>query len=317
MQDEQTGAAAEDYDVWRTPLRALDEFGLGISLYFRQSVVMSGLFFLCGLASVPSIWHNTTYGNNAGTDFFALSSAAGAERKNLSFEFTAMTDFAVVILLVLFALVSRHVSGTIYARVEEVQQTAQDYSVCVLNPPPDLLDPNVYHAFFSNYGDVCGVTIAMNNGGLLTAVAAKKEIETRLCESLEGERMLEAEAEGWGLRIDPQPVWKRVGAALGLYEDAIVLWRQRGVLQKRIKVAAETQVEHAKAKRVFVIFNTGNDLTLKRGHFLQFRHGGWRKGWRYRICMQNGNCLKAVGMEDAPVVEPKSASGVGGTGVVA
>jgi len=109
MQDEQTGAAAEDYDVWRTPLRALDEFGLGISLYFRQSVVMSGLFFLCGLASVPSIWHNTTYGNNAGTDFFALSSAAGAERKNLSFEFTAMTDFAVVILLVLFALVFRHV----------------------------------------------------------------------------------------------------------------------------------------------------------------------------------------------------------------
>jgi len=201
--------------------------------------------------------------------------------------------------------------------VDEVQQTAQDYSVCVLNPPPDLLDPNVYHAFFSNYGNVCGVTIALNNGGLLTAVAAKKEIETRLRESLEGERMLEAEAEGWGLRIDPQPVWKRVGAALGLYEDAIVLWRQRGVLQKRIKVAAETQVEHAKAKRVFVIFNTGNDLTLKRGHFLQFRHGGWRKGWRYRICMQNGNCLKAVGMEDAPVVEPKSASGVGGTGVVA
>jgi len=44
MQDEQTGAAAEDYDVWRTPLRALDEFGLGISLYFRQLVVMSGFF---------------------------------------------------------------------------------------------------------------------------------------------------------------------------------------------------------------------------------------------------------------------------------
>jgi len=67
-------------------------------------------FYLCGLASVPSIWHNTTSGNNAGTDFLALGSAAGAERKNLSFEFTAMTDFAVVILLVLFVLVSRHVS---------------------------------------------------------------------------------------------------------------------------------------------------------------------------------------------------------------
>ena len=61
MKDETTGAPAEKYHIFKTPLQSLDEFGVGISLYFRQLMVLSIIFLICGIVSIPAIYHNTSF----------------------------------------------------------------------------------------------------------------------------------------------------------------------------------------------------------------------------------------------------------------
>ena len=68
-----------------------------------------------------------------------------------------MIDFVVIMILVLFALLSRKVSRMISARIDESQQTAQDYSVMIKNPPPHIHDVDIYHQRFRQYGDIVTV----------------------------------------------------------------------------------------------------------------------------------------------------------------
>ncbi len=220
-----------------------------------QLYFLSCLFLLCGIVSLPAIIHNMRF-NPAETELLARGSAAGATRADFSLRFTMAVDLTVVLLLVVFAFVSRHVGAKVAAKIDEAMQTAQDYAVCVLNPPPDLFDCDAYKALFARYGDVVSVSLALNNGGLLEAIGDKKECETRLLETVEGERLLEAEEKGHGIELQPPPVHKRLLHALGLYSDPLFLWREREALKARVAAAVEHQATFARVKRVFVIFAT-------------------------------------------------------------
>lgn len=124
--------------------------------------------------------------------------------------------------------------------------------------PPTSTHPTCSdtQAFFSKYGDVVSVSLALNNGALLEAIAAKKECETRLKETVEGTRLLEAEAQGYGIELQPSPLHKRLLHALGFYSDPLFLWQEREQLKARVAAAVEHQSKHARVKRVFIIFAT-------------------------------------------------------------
>jgi hypothetical protein len=62
----------------------------------------------------------------------------------------------------------------VVTKIDISQQTTQDYSVIINNPPHNCTDPEEYRKFFSRYGDVVFVTIALNNGDLLTTLAERK-----------------------------------------------------------------------------------------------------------------------------------------------
>ena len=56
--DPATGREAERYDIWKTSSDAFDEFGIGISLYFKT---LKGLFlviFLCAFINLVAIYQN-------------------------------------------------------------------------------------------------------------------------------------------------------------------------------------------------------------------------------------------------------------------
>lgn len=150
------------------------------------------------------------------------------------------------------------------AKIDESMQTAQDYAVCVINPPPDLFDTDAYKAFFGRYGDIVSVSMALNNGALLEAIGDKKECETRLLETVEGERLLEAEEKGYGIELQQPPLAKRILHALGLYSDPLFLWREREALKARVAAAVEHQSKYAKVKRVFILFSTEAVRVLNR-----------------------------------------------------
>lgn len=199
--------------------------------------------------------HNSRF-NPPTTDLLARGSAAGATRGDFSLAYTMFIDFTVVVLLVVFAFISRHVGSKVAAKIDESMQTAQDYAVCVLTPPPDVFDCDAYKEFFGRYGDVVSVTLALNNGALLDAIGDKKECETRLLETVEGERLLDADAKGYGIELQQPPLYKRALNALSLYSDPLFLWREREALKARVAAAVEHQAKYARVKRVFVIFAT-------------------------------------------------------------
>lgn len=87
-------------------------------------MVLSIIFLICGIISIPAIYHNTRF-NPPETSLLATGSVAGATRNDLSFQYTTMVDFVVIVILVLFALLSRKVGRMVSAKIDESQQTAQ------------------------------------------------------------------------------------------------------------------------------------------------------------------------------------------------
>jgi hypothetical protein len=60
--------------------------------------------------------------------------------------------------------------------MDEKSQTAQDYSVVVKDPDHDARDPDEWHAFFSQFGEVASITVALRNGKLLRDLARQRYV---------------------------------------------------------------------------------------------------------------------------------------------
>jgi len=87
-----------------------------------------------------------------------------------------------------FVLISVSIFS-IYLRAREVRfdedkVTTADYSLCVVNPPPDAKDPDEWRDFFEKYtedGDqVTAVTVALNNEDLINVLASRRVYENYL-----------------------------------------------------------------------------------------------------------------------------------------
>jgi hypothetical protein len=72
---DEKGRPALLYDFWRTPPEALDEFGIGVSLYFRILRALIVLFGLCAVVSIVAMVQNQQ--NQESTNY--LSTVGSAE----------------------------------------------------------------------------------------------------------------------------------------------------------------------------------------------------------------------------------------------
>lgn len=86
-----------------------------------------------------------------------------------------------VVLVILVGLLGK------YLQLREVvfdedKITSTDYSVVVKNPPPDALDPDEWHTFFSQFSEkqVTAVTIALNNDMLVRKLLNRRFYRDRL-----------------------------------------------------------------------------------------------------------------------------------------
>lgn len=106
-----------------------------------------------------------------------------------------------VVLFIIGALAIRARQNSLEVYFDEDEQTAQDYSICVLNPPADAHDPDEWKSFFENNFD-CHVTVCtvdVDNDWLVNLLARRREILEIFELTLPGveitEENLEAEAE--------------------------------------------------------------------------------------------------------------------------
>ncbi|CAM9629055.1 unnamed protein product [Scytosiphon promiscuus] len=172
------------YDVWRTSYKALDEFGIGVGLYYRQLLFLGIVITLCVVVYIPTMVHNAGF-NGADTPIYLSGTAHNASREDLSLNSNGIPDLTVTLMLVMFALVSRKMEMNTVAAIDTAQQTPQDYSVCIHSPPraaggeegTDMYDPDTYHRKFEKYGEIVFITVCLANGNLMKTVAKKRVLE--------------------------------------------------------------------------------------------------------------------------------------------
>eukprot|EP01084_Bolivina_argentea_P254662 428171_1 len=174
------GEPAKLYGFCNTGPKHLDEFGIGIGLYFRQLYYLAVVFGVCVLVYICSIIHNQGFNELAETPTWLQGTVHGAHLNDLKWTRTGIPDIIVVVILLLFSITAKKAEGIAITAIDESQQTPQDYSICVHNPPFDFIDPDSYHRQYSKYGDIVFVTVILNNGELLKKITQKRVIHHKL-----------------------------------------------------------------------------------------------------------------------------------------
>lgn len=205
----------ELYSAFCTPQAALRDFGTGVAVYFETLRYLCVICFVAFLLYLPSIYYyqSTQYdpGNDADTmDVYLLSSlmcvatvwvpcldcplhdidishrvavspttnqtfilknACAPMRWNEGINHLVVCVFLTVSLIYLGVWQSR-----LEQSYDEQVLTAQDYSVVVLNPPPHANNPTVWKKFFSQFGTVRYVTIALDNEELVALLVKRRAV---------------------------------------------------------------------------------------------------------------------------------------------
>uniref|UniRef100_A0A7S1XXG6 WW domain-containing protein n=1 Tax=Phaeomonas parva TaxID=124430 RepID=A0A7S1XXG6_9STRA len=179
------GEAAKLYNFWFDNFEALDEFGIGIALYFRQLMFMGATMTLCALISLASIERNV----NDNPDGIAASlqgSVVGTRRCSLSLDHQGASDIAVCVILTIVAYIAGKVEERSTKAIDENQQTTRDYAVRAYNLPfmgshiSEDEEFRLYKEFFGQFGQVVFITLANDNGELLYSLGRKRQYETDL-----------------------------------------------------------------------------------------------------------------------------------------
>ncbi len=87
-----------------------------------------------------------------------------------------------VFLFILGAIFIRRQQNNLEVKFDEDEQTAQDYSICISNPPPDASDPEEWKQFFeSNFNcNVAVCTVDVENDNIVQLLVKRREILQQL-----------------------------------------------------------------------------------------------------------------------------------------
>jgi hypothetical protein len=206
------------YNPFKTPHNQLGDWGLGVGLYFSTLRAIGLLMFAAGLLNIINIRYfasaeysnhqpgalrlvkgsaictdrewvvcdncNPTdnnihifsrgIGDNSTTATFAMRNAC--EGATLDQGLVNWASLVFVILgIIMLNIHLKHMEVS----YDEDEQTAQDYSVIVTNPPPDATDPEEWRQFFFDHFDGAQVTVctvAVENDLLVRSLVERREI---------------------------------------------------------------------------------------------------------------------------------------------
>jgi hypothetical protein len=230
--EDDDGNTAHLYDFFRTPSNALDEFGIGLSLYFGSVKAFFLVFSVVALTLLVAIYENKSHQHGVSTQaegnvndddlnvesgpycihsnetvptrMNLLGSVYGTRSEDLKIMKQGAADIAITLFLVIVVVGFHYLQKEEIERIDVAQQTTQDYSVVILNPPPNVLDPQVllitssssysplsslppclplsqeYYNHFSRFGDIVFITIAVKNGSLMNMFVQRKILQNNL-----------------------------------------------------------------------------------------------------------------------------------------
>lgn len=193
----------EPYPLCHDGINTFGHFGIGIGIYFAQLIILAVVCFVAGFIMVAAgqAYAAEDYGLSdptvpisAACALIAVNATSNCPngeayctvtyRPNCSLPYqAAAADLAMCFLLVMTIFFSKFVETQIEVKLDESIQTAQDYSIEVLDPNDDADDPDEWKQFFSQFGQVVYVTIIRRNAPLTELLVRKHQIVLKLKES--------------------------------------------------------------------------------------------------------------------------------------
>ncbi|CAM9599348.1 unnamed protein product, partial [Phaeothamnion confervicola] len=265
------------YHLWYTPLWQLGDFGLGLGLFFQLLIVLLLLLSVVGIINAWTIHYfaSDAYGGDqvSHRDLkLTLQGSASCDRSEyvcLNADCAVISDklrrpcelskaqgyldlVGVLMIIGILMLVGK-AQDLSAEEMDESEQTAQDYAVIVQDPDHDAKDPEEWRAFFSRFGHVTYVTVALDNGDLLEALALRRTClyNVHVNSKNEGEEKSALNITDKLTREEPLPHWKALAQKLGFMRD-LVWWHEKLVVVQA-SVAELTKRQYS-AVKVFVTF---------------------------------------------------------------
>ena len=293
------------YSTWATPLKSIGEFGIGIGLFFEVIAGYFFLLFLMFLAAIPSAkyFFEQEYSDfQPDVKIYLKGSAVCTRKQTIHFldhisgdnvtrtmnmcpltrmqgvlNLSSIACFAALVLLFWRRIMNR------MTIVDEDRQTAQDYSVCVSDPGRDDRDPKEWFDYFSQFGEVASITVALDNGELLRALAAAKghEVADLQCEgTYAAEAALRREAAEKarpGEKAASLSLSSRALTTAGTFMNEVVLGikSDRKLHDERIATQAAIRVACHKHYPVSAIFCIFEKEAGQRACLSQLSNGLW------------------------------------------
>lgn len=135
-------------------------------------------------------WMSHKYGPNAGAGPIALGGLTSIGTYNPTWELMGgavrntcllnetqgYLDLLASILFIVFIFGFGCFIDHQIEEMDESVQTTQDYSVCVADPPPDAKECDEWKDYFSQFGVVAAVTVAIDNTKILKALGREKDL---------------------------------------------------------------------------------------------------------------------------------------------
>jgi hypothetical protein len=251
--DPVTAEPAVKYSLFGS-YRELDEFGIGISLYFRQLMLLFVVLALCACVNLSTIQKNMLF-NPEGIDATLEGSVLGASREDLTFADQGTADIVTCCILAVFVFALKKIESKNIEQIDLGQQTPTDYSVRLRNVPTNVTNPDDYRRFFQDkWGDVVFVTIAYDNGPFMKALANVREHDEVIASKAAADAALAAEGKPVIRQADltAEQVAKQ-SSMMGGIVTLESLQKKREELQAEAEKLARV---HYKPRVVYITFNT-------------------------------------------------------------
>ncbi len=196
------GEPAELYHPLSATTDEIAEFGVGVTLYFKNLKFFALVLLICAFATLPAIEQNSEGVECSDVDSTLEGSAYCSTDESLKVSKQGASDLAVVFLMALAVLFSMWYFRWLAQNQDDSSLTTGDYSVVITNPPREVSDPDHYRQHFRQFGDVVLASIVKNNGNLLEVLAKKKVCEQKLNKQKAVKAIKEASGETYFNRRD-------------------------------------------------------------------------------------------------------------------
>ncbi|CAB9497647.1 protease [Seminavis robusta] len=282
------------------------QWGLGVDQYFGMLKYLSLMFLVCAILNIPNMMYYASPTYSTGKEHLPWSLRASAICTRTKWVVCAdctadhwswaeegstfatapdgtvlvqrndcggrmimdgILDYATFVFVAVFMTL---LAVYMHAReicFDEDRLTADDYTIEVLNPPPDANDPVEWRDFFTEFAlkQVTMVTVALDNDELLRALVERREKMDELQKLLPGEVNLEDEAcvqESLATMMAERESATRSGSSklfekflrgAGLLIDPEAAVQKVTDLTEKVK---RLQLKHYNVASIFVTFET-------------------------------------------------------------